>query len=147
VSDLKLWATARALPAAFGLTACSLVVPDAAAQSLVRLRVAGYQKTGPWDDFGPGSTYSTGSYIGPAVGDQKVAGIVTGPGVKVTLIPPGSPDRQASAFYGTTWIGEGPAQRGCGMQIDRFMSTKTLSLVKHHPGAARRCVPVSSACS
>lgn len=108
------------LAGAAGFLVVRSMAPSAAQRSLADIRVVDYRKTGEFSNTSGGGTNSAAAFIGPPVGSRRISAIVTGPGVKVILVPatptPGEVPRTGS-------IGFGLAPHGCYLDVDYFFRT------------------------
>jgi len=102
----------------FALVLVRLSARTASERSFSAIHVAGYQQTARLDASGDGGTTWMGIYIGPPVASSNLGRIVTGPGVRVTVLVTAS---HAVAYPGTVEIARGAAPQKCGLEIDQFL--------------------------
>jgi len=113
-----------------GVAACSvtnLVGYTAAERSLAQIQINGYPKTGHFDDPEPGTTDSSGVYVGPPASNSDLAKMMIGPGVFVEVFPRPSPNVATLPSDNTVRIGRGNAPLGCGLLIYKYRKGKSAS--------------------
>src|SRR5260370_13690767 len=95
-----------------------LTAQRASERALAAIHVGGYEQIDYLADSLGDNTTSTGIYIGPPAASSELDRIVTGPGVRVTVLPGPS---DAVAYPGTVVIARGAAPQGCKLEVEEFL--------------------------
>lgn len=116
---LKALAGSLVLATLAGCGVTRLISGTPAEQSLAKIQVQGFNKTGQQNQDDPGGTVATGAYIGSVINRSRVGRLIGGPGVRVQMFSANS--NLPGNTPGTIWVGKGIAPRGCKMEVEIFL--------------------------